>query len=77
VLTADGVRIAVFYAKACNRLLLPLTAADQPQAPPELGAALKPITACVDNYAAQARLPPRHRENLAQPCGVPKLCRGS
>jgi hypothetical protein len=33
------------------------TAADQPQAPPELRAALKTITACVDDYAAQARLP--------------------
>jgi hypothetical protein len=36
VLTADGVRIAVFYTKVYNRLLLPLTAADQAQAPPEL-----------------------------------------
>ena len=34
VLTADGIRIAVFYTKVYNRLLVPLTAADQPQAPP-------------------------------------------
>jgi hypothetical protein len=33
-LTADGVRIAVFYTKLSHRLLVPLTAADQPQAPP-------------------------------------------
>jgi hypothetical protein len=57
VLTADGIRIAVFYTKVYNRLLVPLTAADQPQAPPQLRAALKTITACVDDYAAQARLP--------------------
>ncbi|MGP3911316.1 hypothetical protein [Nonomuraea sp. 10N515B] len=57
VLTDDGVRIAVFYTKIYNRLLVPLTAADQPQAPPELRAALKTITRHVDDYAAQARLP--------------------
>ena len=37
------------------------TRVDQPQAPPQLRAALKTITACVDDYAAQARLP-RHRK---------------
>jgi hypothetical protein len=31
VLTADGIRIAVFSTKVYNRLLLPLTAADQPK----------------------------------------------
>ena len=39
-LTSDGIRIAVFYTKVYNRLLVPLTAANQPQAPPELRAAL-------------------------------------
>ncbi len=34
-LTADGIRVAVFYTKVHNRLLRPLLAADQPQAPPE------------------------------------------
>jgi hypothetical protein len=29
VLTADGIRIAVFYTKVYNRLLVPLTAANQ------------------------------------------------
>lgn len=56
-LTADGIRIAVFYTKIYNRLLVPLTAADQPQAPPELRAALTTITRHVDDYATRARLP--------------------
>lgn len=56
-LTDDGIRIAVFYTKIYNRLLIPLTAADQPQAPPELTAALKTITRHVDDYADRARLP--------------------
>jgi hypothetical protein len=58
VLTAEGIRIAVFYTKVYNRLLVPLTAANQPQAPPELRAALTTITRHVDDYAARARLPP-------------------
>jgi hypothetical protein len=52
-LTSDGVRIAVFYAKVCNRLLVPLTAANQAQAPPELRTA-------IDHH------PPRRR--LRRPC---------
>jgi predicted MarR family transcription regulator len=56
-LTPDGIRIAVFYTKVYNRLLVPLTAADQAQAPPELRAALATITRHVDHYAARARLP--------------------
>jgi len=56
-LTDDGIRIAVFYTKIYNRLLVPLTAANQPQAPPELRAALAAITRHVDNYANRARLP--------------------
>ena len=57
VLTEDGIRIAVFYTKIYNRLLVPLTAANQPQAPPELRAALAAITRHVDDYANRARLP--------------------
>jgi hypothetical protein len=53
VLTEDGIRIAAFYTKVYNRLLVPLTAADQPQAPPQLRAAVKAITACVDDYASR------------------------
>jgi hypothetical protein len=56
-LTADGIRIAVFYTKVYNRLLVPLTAADQPQAPADLRAALAAISRHVDDYAARARLP--------------------
>jgi hypothetical protein len=56
-LTDDGIRIAVFYTKVYNRLLVPLTAANQPQAPPELRAALSAITRHVDTYAQRARLP--------------------
>ena len=56
-LTEDGIRIAVFYTKVYNRLLVPLTAANQPQAPPELRAALAAITRHVDDYANRARLP--------------------
>jgi hypothetical protein len=57
MLTDDGIRIAIFYTKIYNRLLIPLAAADQPQAPPELRAALTVISRHVNNYAAQARLP--------------------
>jgi predicted MarR family transcription regulator len=57
VLTADGIRIAVFYTKVYNRLLVPLTATDQPQAPADLRAALAAISRHVDDYAARARLP--------------------
>ncbi|MFD1939676.1 hypothetical protein ACFSKW_50290 [Nonomuraea mangrovi] len=49
----DGIRMAVFYTKIYNRLLLPLTAADQPQAPPELRAALKTISRHLDDHAAR------------------------
>jgi hypothetical protein len=56
-LTEDGIRIAVFYTKIYNRLLVPLTAANQPQAPPSLRAALAAITQHVDDYATRARLP--------------------
>jgi hypothetical protein len=40
-----------------NRMLVPLAAANQPQAPPELQTALRTITRHVDAYAARARLP--------------------
>jgi hypothetical protein len=57
LLTPDGIRIAVFYTKVYNRLLIPLTSADQPQAPPELRTALTTITRHVDDYIDHARLP--------------------
>src|SRR5258708_31719375 len=58
VLTPDGQRIAIFYTKLCNRLLRPLAAADQPQAPPELRQALPVINHHVDDYITRARLKP-------------------
>jgi hypothetical protein len=57
-LTPEGIRIAVFYTKIYNRMLVPLTAAHQPQAPPELRAALATITRHVDAYATHARISP-------------------
>ncbi|WP_131784903.1 hypothetical protein [Protofrankia symbiont of Coriaria ruscifolia] len=57
-LTDDGIRIAVFYTKVYNRLLVPLTAADQRQAPPELRDALRILDRHVDNYIDHARLAP-------------------
>ncbi|CAI7980986.1 conserved hypothetical protein [Frankia sp. Hr75.2] len=56
-LTGEGIRIAVFYTKIYNRLLVPLTA-DQPQAPPELRHALRTLDHHVDNYIDHARLAP-------------------
>jgi hypothetical protein len=56
VLTPDGLRVAVFYTKVHKRLLRPLLAADQPQAPPELRAALAALDRYVDDYTTHARL---------------------
>jgi hypothetical protein len=58
VLTPDGQRLAIFYTKLHDRLLRPLAAADQPQAPPELRQALAVIDHHVDAYIARARLKP-------------------
>ena len=56
VLTPDGIKVALFYTKLHNRLLRPLLAADQPQAPPELRAALRAIDQHIDTYITRARL---------------------
>jgi hypothetical protein len=56
VLTPDGLKVAVFYTKLHNRLLRPLLAADQPQAPPELRAALRAIDQHINHYVSRARL---------------------
>jgi len=42
-LTADGLRIAIFYTKIHDRVLRPLTAADATPADPALRAALRTI----------------------------------
>jgi hypothetical protein len=56
VLTPDGIKFAVFYTKLHNRLLRPLMAADQPQAPAELRHALDIISQHVNDYIDRARL---------------------
>ena len=56
-LTADGLRVAIFYTKVHDRLLRPLIAADAPPAPPPLRAALRTIDRHVHTYIDQARLP--------------------
>jgi hypothetical protein len=58
VLTPHGIKVAVFYTKLHNRLLRPLLAADQPQAPPELRAALHAIDQHIGSYITRARLGP-------------------
>jgi hypothetical protein len=63
--TPDGIRIAIFYTKVYHRLLIPLTSGDQPQAPPQLRAAVAAITHHVDDYTRHARLP-RAAQNLPQ-----------
>jgi hypothetical protein len=56
-LTSDGLRFAIFYSKIYNRVLRPMFAADQPQAPPALRSALHTIDRHVNDRIAQARLP--------------------
>jgi hypothetical protein len=58
VLTPDGQRLAIFYTKVYNRLLRPLGAADQLQAPPGLRRALAVIDRHVEDYIAKARFKP-------------------
>ncbi len=56
-LTADGLRVAVFYTKIHARLLRPLIAAgDQPLAPVELRRALATIDRVITDYTDNARL---------------------
>jgi hypothetical protein len=56
-LTPDGLKFAIFYTKVHDRLLRPLLVADQPPAPPVIGAALRIIDRHIDNRLADARLP--------------------
>jgi predicted MarR family transcription regulator len=56
-LTPDGLAFAIFYTKVHDRVLAPLFAAGQPQAPPSLHAALTTIQHHIDNRLATARLP--------------------
>ena len=64
VLTPDGIKIAVFYTKLHNRLLRPLLAARQPQAPPDSAPPCAPSTSTSTlHHPRPARQP---RENLTQ-----------
>jgi len=56
-LTPDGLAFAIFYTKVHDRILAPLFAAGQPQAPPQLRAALRAIEHHIDQSLAAARLP--------------------
>ena len=51
-------RIAIVYTKLHNRLLRPLTAANQPPAPLPLRQALRTIDNHIDTYIAQAHFEP-------------------
>ena len=56
-LTPDGLKFAIFYTKIHDRVLTPLFAAGQPQAPPQLHDALHTIEQLIDTRLADARLP--------------------
>jgi hypothetical protein len=56
-LTPGGLAFAIFYTKAHDRVLAPLSAAGQPQAPPTLRTALTAIQHHTDTRLAAARLP--------------------
>ena len=55
-LTAEGIRVAVFYTKVRSRLLGPLLEADQPPACAELRQALSTIDHVLGDYVSNARL---------------------
>jgi predicted MarR family transcription regulator len=56
-LTADGIRVAVFYTKVRARILGPLLEAhDAPSAPLELRRALTTIDRVVGDYVTNARM---------------------
>jgi hypothetical protein len=56
VLTDEGQRVVLFYTKLHNRLLRPLTAANDPPAPLALRQALQVINHHVDDYVREARM---------------------
>lgn len=56
-LTPDGLAFAIFYTKVHDRVPAPLFAAGQPQAPPQLRAALRTIEHHIDQRLARSRLP--------------------
>jgi predicted MarR family transcription regulator len=56
-LTPDGLAFAIFYTKVHDRVLTPLFTVGQPQAPPQLRAALRTINQQIDQRISAARLP--------------------
>jgi hypothetical protein len=56
-LTPDGLRFAIFCTKVHDRVPAPLFAAGQPQAPPQLHAALRTIEQHIDQRITRSRLP--------------------
>jgi hypothetical protein len=56
-LTPEGLMFAIFYTKVHDRVLAPLFTAGQPQAPPQIRAALHAIEHQIDQQLAAARLP--------------------
>ena len=56
VLTDDGRRFAVFYTKLANRVIAPLFAVDQPNAPAPLRRALATIDRATGDYLTHAGL---------------------
>jgi hypothetical protein len=56
-LTPDGLKFAIFYTKVHDRVLRPVFAVGQPQAPPELTAAMRSIEQHLDDRLTHARLP--------------------
>ena len=56
-LTPDGLAFAIFYTKVHDRVLAPLFTAGQPQAPPQLRAALTPSSTTSTIASPHARLP--------------------
>jgi hypothetical protein len=56
-LTLDGQQFAIFYTKVHDRVLRPLLSTrDQPNAPPQLRAALRTIEHAIDQHLGQARI---------------------
>jgi hypothetical protein len=56
-LTGDGLRFAIFYTKVHDRVLRPLFAVDQPQAPALVRDALHVLDAYIGDQFVYARLP--------------------
>ena len=66
-LTPEGLAFAIFYTKVHDRVLAPLFAAGQPQAPPSLRAALTAIQHHIDNRLTGSKAARGSLTNSAQP----------